>query len=33
MNIKEESFGPVIGIQMVESDSEAIKLMNDTPMA
>ena len=31
MNImKEESFGPVIGIQMVESDSEAIKLMNDT---
>ena len=29
--MKEESFGPVIGIQVVESDSEAIELMNDTP--
>ena len=28
--MKEESFGPVIGVQMVESDSEAIELMNDT---
>jgi acyl-CoA reductase-like NAD-dependent aldehyde dehydrogenase len=31
MNImNEESFGPVIGIQKVESDEEAIKLMKDT---
>ena len=29
--MKEESFGPVIGVQIVESDSEAIELMNDTP--
>ena len=29
--MKEESFGPVIGVQVVESDSEAIELMNDTP--
>lgn len=28
--MKEESFGPVIGIQMVESDQQAIELMNDT---
>lgn len=27
----EETFGPVIGIQKVESDAEAIALMNDTP--
>ena len=26
----EESFGPVIGIQKVASDEEAIELMNDT---
>ena len=26
----EESFGPIIGIQKVESDDEAIKLMNDS---
>lgn len=25
-----ESFGPVIGIMKVESDEEAVKLMNDT---
>lgn len=31
MNVmKEESFGPIIGIQVVESDEEAIQLMNDT---
>ncbi|EDX86601.1 aldehyde dehydrogenase (NAD) family protein [Synechococcus sp. PCC 7335] len=28
--MKEESFGPVIGIQRVQSDDEAIALMNDT---
>jgi len=28
--MKEESFGPVIGIQAVENDEEAIQLMNDT---
>lgn len=27
----EESFGPIIGLQKVESDEEAIQLMNDTP--
>ncbi|KAJ3819989.1 succinate semialdehyde dehydrogenase [Lentinula raphanica] len=27
----EETFGPIIGIQKVSSDSEAIKLMNDSP--
>jgi acyl-CoA reductase-like NAD-dependent aldehyde dehydrogenase len=27
--MREESFGPVIGIQMVSSDEEAIQLMND----
>ena len=29
--MKEESFGPVIGVQIVKDDAEAIKLMNDTP--
>ena len=28
--MKEESFGPIIGIQKVSGDEEAIKLMNDT---
>ena len=28
--MKEESFGPIIGIQKVSSDAEAVKLMNDT---
>ena len=28
--MKEESFGPIIGIMQVSSDEEAIKLMNDT---
>lgn len=28
--MKEESFGPVIGIQKVKNDDEAISLMNDT---
>ena len=28
--MKEESFGPVIGIQKVSSDAEALALMNDT---
>jgi acyl-CoA reductase-like NAD-dependent aldehyde dehydrogenase len=28
--MKDESFGPVIGIQKVSSDEEALKLMNDT---
>lgn len=28
--MREESFGPVIGIQKVSSDEEAIRLMNDT---
>jgi len=27
----EESFGPVVGIQKVTSDEEAIRLMNDSP--
>jgi len=27
----EESFGPIIGIQQVQSDDEAIELMNDSP--
>ena len=27
----EETFGPVVGIQAVSSDEEAIKLMNDSP--
>jgi acyl-CoA reductase-like NAD-dependent aldehyde dehydrogenase len=29
--MREESFGPVIGIQKVASDDEAVSLMNDTP--
>jgi acyl-CoA reductase-like NAD-dependent aldehyde dehydrogenase len=28
--MREESFGPIIGIQKVSSDDEAVKLMNDT---
>jgi acyl-CoA reductase-like NAD-dependent aldehyde dehydrogenase len=28
--MREESFGPVIGIQKVRSDDEALALMNDT---
>ena len=28
--MKEESFGPIIGIQKVASDEEAVRLMNDT---
>jgi acyl-CoA reductase-like NAD-dependent aldehyde dehydrogenase len=29
--MRDESFGPVIGIQRVASDDEAVELMNDTP--
>lgn len=29
--MRDESFGPIIGIQRVGSDDEAIELMNDTP--
>lgn len=29
--MKEESFGPIIGIQQVANDEEALKLMQDTP--
>ncbi|MEO1123961.1 MAG: aldehyde dehydrogenase family protein [Cyanobacteria bacterium J06639_16] len=29
--MRDETFGPVIGIQKVDSDAEAIALMNDTP--
>ncbi|EAU81348.1 succinate semialdehyde dehydrogenase [Coprinopsis cinerea okayama7 len=29
--MKEETFGPVVGIQKVSSEDEAIKLMNDSP--
>jgi acyl-CoA reductase-like NAD-dependent aldehyde dehydrogenase len=29
--MKEESFGPVVGIMRVSSDDEAIRLMNDSP--
>jgi acyl-CoA reductase-like NAD-dependent aldehyde dehydrogenase len=29
--MKEESFGPVVGIMRVDSDEEAIRLMNDSP--
>ncbi len=29
--VQEESFGPIVGIQKVSSDEEAIKLMNDSP--
>jgi acyl-CoA reductase-like NAD-dependent aldehyde dehydrogenase len=28
--MREESFGPVIGIQKVSDDAEALRLMNDT---
>ncbi|MEO8133458.1 MAG: aldehyde dehydrogenase family protein [Betaproteobacteria bacterium] len=28
--MREESFGPIIGIQSVQSDEEAVRLMNDT---
>lgn len=28
--MKEETFGPVIGIMKVESDEEALALMNDS---
>jgi acyl-CoA reductase-like NAD-dependent aldehyde dehydrogenase len=29
--MRDESFGPIIGIQKVSSDEEAVALMNDTP--
>jgi acyl-CoA reductase-like NAD-dependent aldehyde dehydrogenase len=29
--MRDESFGPIIGIQSVRNDAEAIELMNDTP--
>jgi acyl-CoA reductase-like NAD-dependent aldehyde dehydrogenase len=29
--MKEESFGPVVGIMAVENDDEAVRLMNDSP--
>jgi acyl-CoA reductase-like NAD-dependent aldehyde dehydrogenase len=29
--MREESFGPVVGIMKVKSDEEAIDLMNDSP--
>ncbi|KAF7323844.1 Succinate semialdehyde dehydrogenase [Mycena kentingensis (nom. inval.)] len=29
--MKEETFGPIVGIQKVTSDAEAVKLMNDSP--
>ncbi|KAF8908592.1 succinate semialdehyde dehydrogenase [Gymnopilus junonius] len=29
--MKEETFGPVVGIQKVKSDEEALELMNDSP--
>ena len=28
--MREESFGPIVGIQKVGSDDEAVRLMNDT---
>jgi acyl-CoA reductase-like NAD-dependent aldehyde dehydrogenase len=28
--MREESFGPIIGIQKVAGDDEAVRLMNDT---
>jgi acyl-CoA reductase-like NAD-dependent aldehyde dehydrogenase len=28
--MREESFGPIIGIQKVDGDAEAVRLMNDT---
>lgn len=29
--MKEETFGPVVGVMKVSSDAEAVKLMNDSP--
>jgi acyl-CoA reductase-like NAD-dependent aldehyde dehydrogenase len=29
--MRDESFGPVVGIMRVSSDEEALRLMNDTP--
>ena len=29
--MQEESFGPIVGIMPVQSDADAIKLMNDSP--
>jgi acyl-CoA reductase-like NAD-dependent aldehyde dehydrogenase len=29
--MREESFGPVVGIMPVEDDEEAVRLMNDSP--
>ncbi len=29
--MKEESFGPVVGIMKVADDEEAVELMNDSP--
>ena len=29
--MREESFGPVVGVMRVESDAEALRLMNDSP--
>ncbi len=29
--MREESFGPIVGIQKVADDAEAVRLMNDTP--
>ena len=31
--MRDESFGPVVGIMPVENDQEAIKLMNDSPFS
>ena len=28
--MREESFGPVVGIMKVESDAQAVRLMNDS---
>lgn len=30
-SLQEETFGPIVGIQKVSSDAEALALMNDTP--
>ena len=29
--MREETFGPVVGVMAVDSDDEAIRLMNDSP--
>ena len=29
--MRDESFGPIVGIMKVSDDEEAIRLMNDTP--